>query len=92
MHIPPTGRLTYQLDIIFAMGHEQKKNPVWISVEGNIPEAGSDEANKILGRTSGKPDMSKEHGLQHQLSRQSTGGGRRLSQSRSRRFSSSGAV
>ena len=89
-----------QLDIIFAMGHGQKRNPVWISTEGNIPEAGSAEANQILGREAGRPDMSKEHGLSHQHSRSGGGGGgggvgrtlsRRLS-SGSRRLSSSHAV
>lgn len=52
------GLTDLQLDIIFALAHDEGKNPVWISKSGEIPEAGSPEAEAILGRTPAKPDMS----------------------------------
>ena len=52
--------LTVQLDIIFALAHEQGKSPVWISKSGEIPEAGSPEAEAILGRKPARPDMSEK--------------------------------
>jgi hypothetical protein len=39
-----------QLDLIFAVAHDEGKNPVTVSKSGNIPEAGSREAEMILGR------------------------------------------
>ena len=72
------------------MGHNEKRNPVWISTEGNIPEAGSAEANQILGRESAKVDMSKEHGLQHSASRQSRQSQGGFGRTVSRRLSGSG--
>jgi len=54
-----------QLDIIFALAHEEGKNPVWISQSGEIPEAGSPEAEAILGRTPARPNMSEKGQKKH---------------------------
>jgi len=51
------ARAYIQLDIIFALAHEEGKNPVSISLSGNIPEAGTPEADVILGRKVARPDM-----------------------------------
>lgn len=40
-----------ELDIIFAKAHTERRNPVAVSQEGDIPPAGSREAEQILGRT-----------------------------------------
>jgi len=56
------NRSLEELDIIFAMGHEQNKSPVWISTKGDIPEAGSPEAQRILGRQPGKIEMGAKAG------------------------------
>jgi len=50
-HLLNSGiKLTFQLDIIFALAHDEGKNPVSVSKTGDIPEAGSKEAEMILGR------------------------------------------
>lgn len=66
-----------QLDIIFALAHDQGKNPVAISLSGNIPEAGSPEADAVLGRSSGRSSndddagevAAKKQGLKSRMSR-----------------------
>jgi hypothetical protein len=65
-----------QLDIIFALAHDQGKNPVWVSKSGDIPHAGSREAEAILGRSS-NPDMSEKAAQAHRVHsrRHSHGGG-----------------
>lgn len=40
-----------ELDLIFAIAHNERRSPVAVSREGNIPKAGSREAEQILGRT-----------------------------------------
>ncbi|WWC58333.1 uncharacterized protein I303_100873 [Kwoniella dejecticola CBS 10117] len=49
-----------EIDIIFALGHNEKKSPVWYSKRPEeIPEAGTKEAEHILGREApARPDMS----------------------------------
>jgi hypothetical protein len=44
------------------LAHEQSANPVKISLSGDIPEAGSAEAEKILGGTGqrGDPELQSE--------------------------------
>ncbi|WWC66761.1 uncharacterized protein I206_100666 [Kwoniella pini CBS 10737] len=51
-----------EIDIIFALGHNEKKSPVWYSKRPeDIPEAGSKEAERILGReVPSHPDMSEK--------------------------------
>lgn len=39
-----------QLDIIFAVANNEGKNPVTVSRSGDIPEAGTIEAERALGR------------------------------------------
>lgn len=39
-----------QLDLIFAIAHDEGKNPVAVSRSGQIPEAGTPEAERALGR------------------------------------------
>jgi MFS family permease len=63
---PETKRYSLEdLDIIFALAHEEGKNPVWISKSGEIPEAGSAEAEAILGRKPARPDMSEKGQKKH---------------------------
>lgn len=61
----PNVQLTIQLDIIFALAHDEGKNPVWVSKSGQIPEAGSPEAEAILGRAT---KTEKADGLTRRLS------------------------
>lgn len=63
--------LTPQLDIIFALAHDEGKSPVSVSKSGNIPEAGSREAEMILGRQV-VPGLTsrRSHGLSRVLSGQ----------------------
>jgi len=49
---PETKKYSLEdLDIIFATAHEHGKNPVSVSLSGDIPEAGSAEALRVLGRS-----------------------------------------
>ena len=59
--------------MIFALANEQGKNPVSVSLSGNIPEAGSREAEAILGRAPAHPDMTEKRGR-----RGSVGGMKRI--------------
>ena len=61
-----------QLDLIFALANVEGKNPVAISKSGNIPEAGSREAEIILGRQ--RPE-----GLSQKRSRRGSSIGRIIS-------------
>lgn len=62
-YFPETKKYSLEdLDLIFAVAHEQGVNPVKISKSGDIPEAGSDEAERILGRTPGRPNMGERKG------------------------------
>ena len=59
-----------ELDIIFALAYEERKNPVKISLSGNIPEAGSREAHEILGRVDRDASMRRpSHGDQGEKGR-----------------------
>ncbi|WRT63908.1 uncharacterized protein IL334_000834 [Kwoniella shivajii] len=51
-----------EIDIIFALGHNEKRSPVWYSQRPEeIPPAGSKEAEHILGRKGpSRPDMSEK--------------------------------
>lgn len=75
-NIRQTLLISNQLDIIFALAHDQGKNPVWVSKSGDIPHAGSREAEAILGRSS-HPDMSEKAAQAHRVHsrRHSHGGG-----------------
>jgi hypothetical protein len=42
-----------QLDLIFAIAHDEGRNPVSVSRSGDIPEAGTIEAERALGRHAG---------------------------------------
>ena len=46
-----------ELDLIFAIAHDQGVNPVGISRRGDVPAAGSKEAEEILGVRKYNPDM-----------------------------------
>jgi hypothetical protein len=70
-----------QLDIIFALAHEQGKSPVKVSVEGDIPQAGSEEADRVLGRSDTKVETGGEK----------AGLGKRISRRMSRRSDVTGA-
>lgn len=48
-----------QLDLIFAIAYNEGKNPVAVSRSGNIPEAGTIEAERALGR---EPNPKSIHG------------------------------
>lgn len=63
-----------ELDLIFAIAHEQGVNPVKISRSGDIPEAGTPEAEAILGARKFNPDMAEK--LEPTRSRLSGGGGK----------------
>jgi len=39
-----------QLDMVFAVANAEGRSPVKVSAEGNLPKAGSLEAEQILGR------------------------------------------
>jgi len=39
-----------QLDLIFAIAHNEGRNPVAVSRSGDIPEAGTIEAERAMGR------------------------------------------
>ena len=69
-----------ELDIIFALAYEERKNPVKISLSGNIPEAGSREAHEILGRVDRDARMRRpSHGDQGEKGRRpSTSGVKRV--------------
>jgi hypothetical protein len=67
-----------KLDIIFALAHEQGRSPVKVSVEGDIPQAGSDEADRVLGRQDTKVEPSAGNG-------EKAGLGKRISRHISRR-------
>ncbi|WVR03675.1 hypothetical protein IAU60_000670 [Kwoniella sp. DSM 27419] len=56
---PETKRYSLeQLDVVFALAHDEKKSPVWYSKRPNeIPLAGSKEAERILGREPAHPNM-----------------------------------
>jgi hypothetical protein len=43
-----------QLDLIFAIAHNERRNPVAVSRSGDIPEAGTIEAERALGRGDAK--------------------------------------
>lgn len=48
---PETKRYSLEeLDLVFAVAHESGENPVAVSLSGDIPAAGSPEAERILGR------------------------------------------
>lgn len=52
LFFPETKKYSLEeLDLIFAIAHNERRNPVTVSKEGNIPKAGSREAEQILGRT-----------------------------------------
>jgi hypothetical protein len=76
-----------QLDIIFALAHEQGISPVTISKSGEIPEAGSPEAEAILGRKPARPDMSEKGQKKH-----SFGASRIISRERGDKEKRSGVV
>ncbi|WOO81318.1 Sugar transporter STL1 [Vanrija pseudolonga] len=66
---PETKRYSLEeLDIIFALAHQQGVNPVKISISGDIPPAGSREAEQILGRA-GEPRGGEGGGITRRLSR-----------------------
>lgn len=49
-YFPETKRYSLEeLDLIFAIGHDESISPVKVSRRGDIPEAGSKEAEAILG-------------------------------------------
>lgn len=41
-----------QLDLIFAVANAEGKSPVSVAASGQLPKAGSAEAEQVLGRTS----------------------------------------
>ena len=61
-----------ELDLIFAIAHDQGVNPVGISRRGDLPPAGSKEAEDILGVRKYNPDMNEK--LAPTTSRYSQGG------------------
>ncbi|ORX35673.1 general substrate transporter [Kockovaella imperatae] len=75
MFFPETKKYSLEeLDIIFAIAHEEGKSPVAVSLSGNIPEAGSQEAEAILGRSNqSKPNEKQHEGLGRRLSRRFSG-------------------
>jgi len=55
LFFPETKKYSLEdLDLIFAIANEEGKNPVAVSKHGDIPEAGTKEADMILGRKTGK--------------------------------------
>ena len=60
LYFPETKRYALEdIDLIFAVAHDEGVSPVSVSVKGNIPPAGSPEAEAILGRTTARPDMNR---------------------------------
>lgn len=82
LFFPETKKYSLEdLDIIFAQAYETGQNPVAVSISGDIPSAGSPEAERILGRSAHRPDMSEKHGTEmarSQSRRLSGPGGSRL--------------
>lgn len=67
-YFPETRKYSLEeLDLIFAIAHNERCNPVSVSREGNIPKAGSREAEIILGRTA-RAEKTHEGGLGRRLS------------------------
>jgi len=52
-----------QLDLIFAIAHNEGRNPVTVSRSGDIPEAGTIEAERALGRDSGHTGPESKDGV-----------------------------
>ena len=48
-----------QLDLIFAIAHNEGRNPVAVSRSGDIPEAGTIEAERAMGRDDGQEGVRK---------------------------------
>lgn len=40
----------FQLDMVFAVANAEGRSPVKVSAEGNLPKAGSFEAEQVMGR------------------------------------------
>ncbi|BEI81608.1 hypothetical protein CcaverHIS002_0207680 [Cutaneotrichosporon cavernicola] len=81
LYFPETKKYSLEeLDIIFAKAHNERRNPVTVSLEGDIPPAGSREAEQILGRTI-RAEKMEDGGFGRRLSRVISGPaeGRRLS-------------
>jgi len=64
LFFPETKKYSLEeLDLIFAIAHEEGVSPVKISLRGDIPEAGSPEAEAILGgRRAPNPDLDEKSG------------------------------
>ena len=44
-----SGRSLEDMDVVFALAHNEGVSPVKVSLRDNVPLAGSPEADKILG-------------------------------------------
>ncbi|KAK4689328.1 vacuolar iron transporter family protein, partial [Tremellales sp. Uapishka_1] len=75
LFFPETKKYSLEeLDLIFALAYETGESPVKVSKTGNIPEAGSAEADQILGREVNRPGVGQRKGsrLGRMLSREKT--------------------
>lgn len=48
------------MDVVFALAYKEGVSPVAVSLRKDVPEAGTPEADEILGITSDGPSRSKE--------------------------------
>lgn len=48
------------MDVVFALAYKEGVSPVTVSLRKDVPEAGTPEADEILGITSDGPSRSKE--------------------------------
>lgn len=61
IYFPETKKYSLEeLDLIFAIAYDQGVNPVGISRRGDLPAAGSKEAEEILGVRKYNPDMNEK--------------------------------